>query len=116
MTYIAPNLSSIIGASTAAKLMGAAGGLTALSKVMFQKYYKRLISFYLIKSILTDLSQGFDFSISLQMPANYVALLGQQKKVLAGYSQSSTLPHTGFIYYSDLVQKLPPVSVDIYKL
>jgi len=42
------------------------------------------------------------------MPANHVALLGQQKKVLAGYSQSSTLPHTGFIYYSDLVQKLPP--------
>merc|ERR1712226_1289370 len=74
MAYIAPNLSSIIGASTAAKLMGAAGGLTALSK----------------------------------MPANHVALLGQQKKVLAGYSQSSTLPHTGFTYYSDLVQKLPP--------
>merc|ERR1719392_474043 len=74
MTFIAPNLSCIIGASTAAKLMGAAGGLTALSK----------------------------------MPANHVALLGQQKKVLAGYSQSSTLPHTGFIYYSELVQKLPP--------
>ena len=33
MAYIAPNISSIIGASTAAKLMGAAGGLTALSKV-----------------------------------------------------------------------------------
>ena len=111
MTYIAPNLSSIIGASTAAKLMGAAGGLTALSKVKFQKYSERLV-----KLFFTDLSQGFDFSISLQMPANYVALLGQQKKVLAGYSQSSTLPHTGFIYYSDLVQKLPPVSVDIYKL
>ena len=76
MAYIAPNLSSIIGASTAAKLMGAAGGLTALSK----------------------------------MPANHVALLGQQKKVLAGYSQSSTLPHTGFVYYSELVQKLPAVS------
>ena len=74
MAFIAPNLSTIIGASTAAKLMGAAGGLTALSK----------------------------------MPANHVALLGQQKKVLAGYSQSSTLPHTGFIYYSELVQKLPP--------
>ena len=44
------------------------------------------------------------------MPANHVALLGQQKKVLEGYSQSSTLPHTGFIYYSDLVQKLPAVS------
>ena len=48
MTYIAPNLSSIIGASTAAKLMGAAGGLTALSKVMLQKYNERLIS---LKSI-----------------------------------------------------------------
>ena len=47
------------------------------------------------------------------MPANHVALLGQQKKVLAGYSQSSTLPHTGFIYYSELVQKLPPVSATI---
>ena len=33
MTFIAPNLSCIIGASTAAKLMGAAGGLTALSKM-----------------------------------------------------------------------------------
>jgi hypothetical protein len=48
------------------------------------------------------------------MPANHVALLGQQKKMLEGYSQSSTLPHTGFIYYSDLVQKLPAVSDTTY--
>ncbi|MBJ7883317.1 hypothetical protein, partial [Gelidibacter salicanalis] len=33
MTFIAPNLSAIVGASTAAKLMGAAGGLTPLSKM-----------------------------------------------------------------------------------
>ncbi|KAL4240096.1 U4/U6 small nuclear ribonucleoprotein Prp31 [Mactra antiquata] len=33
MTYIAPNLSIIVGASTAAKLMGVAGGLTNLSKM-----------------------------------------------------------------------------------
>lgn len=33
MTFIAPNLSLIVGASTAAKLMGAAGGLTNLSKM-----------------------------------------------------------------------------------
>ena len=33
MAFIAPNLSAIIGASCAAKLMGAAGGLTNLSKV-----------------------------------------------------------------------------------
>lgn len=33
MTFIAPNLSLIVGASTAAKLMGIAGGLTNLSKM-----------------------------------------------------------------------------------
>ncbi|KAF9582541.1 U4/U6 small nuclear ribonucleoprotein Prp31 [Lunasporangiospora selenospora] len=33
LTFIAPNLSAIIGTSTAAKLMGQAGGLTALSKM-----------------------------------------------------------------------------------
>lgn len=33
MTFIAPNLSMIIGASTAAKLLGIAGGLTKLSKM-----------------------------------------------------------------------------------
>lgn len=74
MAFIAPNISRIVGASTAAKLMGAAGGLTALSK----------------------------------MPSNNIALLGQQKKTLSGFSQHSTLPHTGFIYYSDIVQNTPP--------
>ncbi|KAG0255914.1 U4/U6 small nuclear ribonucleoprotein Prp31 [Actinomortierella ambigua] len=33
MTFIAPNLSAIIGTATAAKLMGQAGGLSALSKI-----------------------------------------------------------------------------------
>lgn len=33
MSFIAPNLSCIVGASTAAKLMGVAGGLTNLSKM-----------------------------------------------------------------------------------
>lgn len=33
MSFIAPNLSAIIGASTAAKIMGVAGGLTNLSKM-----------------------------------------------------------------------------------
>jgi len=74
MTFIAPNLSCIIGASMAAKLMGAAGGLTALSK----------------------------------MPANHISLLGQVKKTLSGFSQTSTLPHTGIIYYCEIVQDLPP--------
>jgi len=33
MSFIAPNLSVIVGSSTAAKLMGIAGGLTSLSKI-----------------------------------------------------------------------------------
>ncbi|KAG0209434.1 U4/U6 small nuclear ribonucleoprotein Prp31 [Mortierella sp. GBA30] len=33
LTFIAPNISAIIGTATAAKLMGQAGGLTALSKI-----------------------------------------------------------------------------------
>lgn len=74
MTFIAPNLSKIIGASTAAKLMGVAGGLANLSK----------------------------------MPACNILLLGSQKKVLSGFSQITALPHTGFIYNSNIVQDMPP--------
>lgn len=74
MSFIAPNLSAIIGASTAAKIMGVAGGLTNLSK----------------------------------MPACNVLLLGNQRKVLGGFSQVTALPHTGFIYNSGLVQETPP--------
>ena len=70
MSFIAPNLSAIIGAPTAAKIMGIAGGLTVLSK----------------------------------MPSCNILLLGAQKKTLSGFSSTSILPHTGFIYFSELVQ------------
>ncbi|EEB19151.1 U4/U6 small nuclear ribonucleoprotein Prp31, putative [Pediculus humanus corporis] len=74
MAFIAPNVSMIVGASCAAKIMGVAGGLTKLSK----------------------------------MPACNVLLLGSQKKMLSGFSQAASLPHTGFIYHSDIVQDTPP--------
>jgi len=74
MSFIAPNLSAIIGAPTAAKIMGIAGGLTVLSK----------------------------------MPSCNILLLGAQKKTLSGFSSTSILPHTGFIYFSELVQGVPP--------
>lgn len=73
MTFIAPNLSLIIGASTAARLMGIAGGLSNLSK----------------------------------MPSCNILLLGQQKKTLSGFSTVQIIPHTGYIYNSDLLQKVP---------
>ncbi|XP_058800288.1 U4/U6 small nuclear ribonucleoprotein Prp31 [Phymastichus coffea] len=73
MAFIAPNLSAIVGASTAAKLMGVAGGLTKLSK----------------------------------MPSCNILLLGARKTTLSGFSQVTALPHTGFIYYSKIVQDAP---------
>ncbi|XP_076345141.1 pre-mRNA processing factor 31 [Tachypleus tridentatus] len=73
MSFIAPNLSVIVGASTAAKIMGVAGGLTNLSK----------------------------------MPACNVLLLGAQKKTLSGFSTTAIMPHTGFIYFSSIVQNTP---------
>ena len=45
-----------------------------------------------------------------KMPACNVLCLGQQKKILSGFSQVATLPHTGFVYYSDIVQDTIPVS------
>jgi len=74
MAFIAPNVSAIVGAPIAAKLMGAAGGLTKLSK----------------------------------MPSNNIALLGQTKDRRSGFSTATQLPHTGMIYYSQLVQDCPP--------
>ena len=73
MSFIAPNLSAVVGASTAAKLMGAAGGLTNLAK----------------------------------MPASNVLLIGKQRKTQIGMSQSSMLPHTGYMNYCDIVQETP---------
>ncbi|KAA0188302.1 U4/U6 small nuclear ribonucleoprotein Prp31 (Predicted) [Fasciolopsis buskii] len=74
MSFIAPNISILVGASTAAKLMGHAGGLTALTK----------------------------------MPSCNILVLGAQKRLLSGFSNTSVLPHTGYIYNSEAVQKLPP--------
>ena len=73
MSLIAPNLSNIIGTTTAAKIMGIAGGLTSLSK----------------------------------MPACNVLLLGAQKRTQSGFSFASNPLHTGAIYFSKIVQKMP---------
>ncbi|KAI9593760.1 hypothetical protein BDF19DRAFT_446819 [Syncephalis fuscata] len=73
MQLIAPNLSAIIGTSTAAKMMGAAGGLTALSK----------------------------------MPACNIQVLGASAKARTGFSNIGMQRHAGFIYYSELISRIP---------
>merc|ERR1719334_3023316 len=42
------------------------------------------------------------------MPSNNIALLGQTKDRRSGFSTATQLPHTGMIYYSQLVQDCPP--------
>jgi U4/U6 small nuclear ribonucleoprotein PRP31 len=43
-----------------------------------------------------------------QMPASNVLVLGSQKKNLSGFSKVTMLPHTGYIYYSQIVQDTAP--------
>ncbi|KAJ7300318.1 hypothetical protein O6H91_Y540500 [Diphasiastrum complanatum] len=74
MGFIAPNLSAIVGSAVAAKLMGIAGGLSALAK----------------------------------MPACNVLALGARRKNLAGFSTATSLPHTGFVFHTEIVQSTPP--------
>ena len=44
-----------------------------------------------------------------KMPACNVLILGSQKKTLSGFSTAAIMPHTGHIYYSDIVQGTPTV-------
>jgi len=37
-----------------------------------------------------------------------IQLITQEKKYLSGFSKISALPHTGLLYYCDLVQNAPP--------
>ena len=100
MAFIAPNLSAIVGSNIAAKLMGAAGGLTKLSKMPANN-----ISLLGKKSSILKICSLHCWHV------NYVVILfppGQQKKVSTGFSSTSQLPHTGHVYYTQLVQDCPP--------
>ncbi|KAI8618914.1 hypothetical protein BC830DRAFT_1060949 [Chytriomyces sp. MP71] len=74
MTFLAPNLTAILGSTTAAKLMGAAGGLTALSKIPASN----MVVVGKVGKSSGDTGTG-------------LFAKGQYK-------------HAGFIYYSDIVQ------------
>ena len=50
------------------------------------------------------------YRLCLLLHCPSVQVLGAQKRTLAGFSTATILPHTGFIFYSDLVQSTPPVS------
>lgn len=43
-----------------------------------------------------------------KMPSCNIQVLGAHRRNLAGFSNTASLPHTGYIYHSEFVQKLPP--------
>lgn len=75
MTFIAPNLSVIVGASTAAKLMGSAGGLTSLSKmpacnVLLLGSQKKTLSGFSSAAILPHTGHIYFSEFIQDMPAD----------------------------------------------
>jgi len=40
-----------------------------------------------------------------------VLVIGAQKRTLSGFSTKAIMPHTGFVYYCDIVQRTPPVAM-----
>ncbi|KAG7393631.1 U4/U6 small nuclear ribonucleoprotein Prp31 [Phytophthora pseudosyringae] len=43
-----------------------------------------------------------------RIPSCNLQVLGQEKKVLSGFSSAAALKHTGILFFSDLVQSVPP--------
>ena len=77
---------------------GIAGGLTSLSKMPACNIQVNYV-------LPLHLSCGFTEQV-----------LGAQKKTLSGFSSATVLPHTGLVYYSDIVQSVPAVSECTYAI
>uniref|UniRef100_M4C0I9 Nop domain-containing protein n=1 Tax=Hyaloperonospora arabidopsidis (strain Emoy2) TaxID=559515 RepID=M4C0I9_HYAAE len=43
-----------------------------------------------------------------RIPSCNLQVLGQEKKVLSGFSSAAALKHTGVVFFTDLVQNMPP--------
>ena len=46
-----------------------------------------------------------------KLPACNVLVIGAQKRTLSGFSTKAIMPHTGFVYYCEIVQRTPPVII-----
>lgn len=95
MTLIAPNLCKILGSGTAAMIVSQAGGLGPLMKQP-------------ACNVLVLGKVSFYNNLCLDVYNTKFLCLGKKKKSLGGFSTATVLPHSGFIYYHPLVQRLPP--------
>lgn len=90
MNILAPNLSAIVGTTTAAKLLGVAGGLNGLAKMP-----------------ACNVHVGHLFLYACYPSLTLVQLLGAQKKIAAGFSAATQRRHTGFIFQCEILQTTP---------
>jgi len=51
-----------------------------------------------------------------KMPGCNVLVIGAQKRTLSGFSTKAIMPHTGFVFYCDIVQRIPPVIILVLQL
>ena len=102
MAFIAPNVSAILGAPIAAKLMGAAGGLTKLSKMpsnnicLLGQSKERRSGFSTATQVCQETRELYEFIQRISL--NFLEF---------DNLTCTQLPHTGMIYYSALVQDAP---------
>lgn len=136
MTLIAPNLSILLGAQLAAKLIGvdftqnfslfffcfsrcrfnsvavvvaaAAVVVARIDEARSERIRVQLTNAVPFAFLCTGVA-GSLANLS-KMPACNVQLLGQERRSLAGFSSSGTptLPHTGLVFTADLVQRAHP--------
>ncbi|KAI0987233.1 hypothetical protein GJ496_000726 [Pomphorhynchus laevis] len=101
MTFIAPNLTALLGASVAAKIIGVAGGLTNLSKMP-------ACNLLVLGSSKKFATGGMFTSSRFTYFASATAASNPDKnKIANSFASSGIASSTGFISRSDLVKDSP---------
>ncbi len=112
MHKIAPNLSLVCGSEVAARLMGVAGGLVALSKMPSCNVQVGQQS----QGALSMRRRGAEgcgnrcthLLPSSRTPCLYLKLLGAKRKSLVGLSTATAQSHQGFVVQCSIIQQTPP--------
>ena len=103
MHFLAPNLTHICGAPTAAKMMGAVW-LCGAGKGSRRRHLSNVRH-----ALAREQGAAGGLTALSAMPACNILVLGANQKVLAGFSAAAAGMHQGFLYFSEIVQRQPAV-------
>lgn len=127
MSFIAPNMSKVVGPTVAAKLIGRCAFLNGSSFIINYRSCRwsecivkdacvqhpgkhRMLHVVMCAHVVPGLFCCLLAVTTGPLSSTYVQVLGQQKKSLSGFSSAAVMPHTGFVYFSEIVQSTPMVS------